>query len=47
MDLEIYWEGCRLINVADERDKCWAVVVTVVDICLMSCGDFPDWLRHR
>jgi len=41
MDLEIYWEGCGLINVAEERDK-WSVVVTVLDICLMSCGEFPD-----
>jgi len=31
MDLEIYWEVWGLINVAEERVKCWAVVVTIVD----------------
>jgi hypothetical protein len=42
MDLEIYWEVCGLIIVAEEMDKCWDVVVTVVDICLMSCGEFSE-----
>ena len=37
MDLkEIGWEGVELINLAQDRDKCWAIVNTLVNFIYLK-----------